>query len=104
MVFPRSITPISGLKSPMKIIKVSNTAIWAIILFSFFTPGLHIKRATPTKAGMSAVTDGDSESMYPQAESMISRMALIRLAVCAFMISFKILNKDWSKLVKINQN
>ena len=75
-------------------IKVSNTAICATTLFSFFTPGLHIKSATPTKAGMSAVTDGDSEAMYPQAESMISKTALMRLAVCAFIVSFKILNYD----------
>jgi hypothetical protein len=53
-------------------------------LFSFLTPGLQMSKIIPIAIGIRAVIDGVSDVKYPQAEKLMRIMALIRLAVCAF--------------------
>ena len=52
---------VKGFIKPIDINRVSNTAMCAIILFSFFTPLFSSNKTIPTKVGIKAVTDGVSE-------------------------------------------
>ena len=52
---------VKGFIKPIDINSVSNTAMCAIILFSFLTPLFSSSKTTPMKVGIKAVADGLSE-------------------------------------------
>ena len=52
---------VKGFIKPIDINSVSNTAMCAIILFSFLTPLFSSSKTTPIKVGIKAVADGLSE-------------------------------------------
>ena len=62
ITFPLSILPKKGIIRPNKINKVNKTAMWAITLFSFFTPLLIASKITPIITGIRAVTGLESDS------------------------------------------
>ena len=81
-VSPRSNAPNKGFIRPASITKVKSTATCAIILLYFFTPGEQINSIIPIKVGISAVIEGVSDEKYPQDDSDISTVALMKFAIC----------------------
>ena len=79
VISDRSMAPVRGLISAIRIRKVSSTTIWATMRFSLLNPPLRNSKTRPTAAGISAVTEGDSEPKYPQSPRSISKRALIKL-------------------------
>ena len=61
---PLSIAPFNGINNPRRQIKVASTAIWAITLFSFLSPGEQNNNAQPNATGIIAVPE--ELSKYPQ--------------------------------------
>ena len=51
------IAPFNGINNPIRQIKVNKTAICAITLFSFLSPGAQNKRAHPKTTGIIAVPE-----------------------------------------------
>ena len=86
--FPLSIEPVSGLISPIKIIRVNKTAMWAITLFSFLTPLLINSNTIPTTTGIRAVTALDSAAKYPHKPIETNATAFTKLAIFAFILIF----------------
>ena len=90
---PSLIADFSGINKPTSAINVTNTAIWAIILFSFFIPLLQNSRIQPKKRGINAVNDNDSLSevaskvKYAQSGINIKAKELIVFAWYAFIVS-----------------
>ena len=93
-VRPSVIADFSGINNPKNAINVTNTAMWAINLFSFFKPLLQSKRMTPKKRGIIAVSDNVSFSgvasnvKYAQSGIKIKVKELIRLNFDTFILFF----------------
>ena len=71
--------PNRGIIKPSNIKNVSKTAIWAIILLSFFIPGFIPRMAIPKITGIKAVIEGELDVKYPYPPSAIKEIELIKL-------------------------
>ena len=66
----------------INITNVNNTAMWAIILFSFFIPKEQNSNITPNTTGIRAVVE--EVSIYPHIPNIINVKLFIKLALYAF--------------------
>jgi hypothetical protein len=73
-----AIADFKGIKRPTRAIKVTNTAMCAIVLLLFFNPLLHIIKITPNTTGIRAVKDNDSLSGVDSKEKYAHKGIIIR--------------------------